>query len=149
MQNGTRYPVFELKDVDGRTVSSSDLAQRWFLLYWYPMAETPGCIAQATSLRNQIRAFDTLDCVVIGASFDLPEVNAAFKSKHQLPFRVLSDATRELALAVGAVDDSEAATPKRIAHLVTPGGIVARRYVVESPGMFAEDVLDDLEALAG
>ncbi len=39
---GTSAPDFTLSDQDGNDVSLSDLRGHWVLLWWYPMADTPG-----------------------------------------------------------------------------------------------------------
>jgi peroxiredoxin Q/BCP len=39
---GSPAPEFTLPDQDGNPVSLSDLRGRWVLLWWYPMADTPG-----------------------------------------------------------------------------------------------------------
>jgi len=136
-----------LPDQDGEKVSSGDLLGAWYLLYWYPMADTPGCTVQAEGLAAQIEAFDELGCEVLGASFDSPEANRNFRSKYRLPFRLLSDLDKSVARSFGAVGDSADAFASRIAHLVDPAGRVVRRYDVEVPEFFAELVLDDLEAV--
>jgi peroxiredoxin Q/BCP len=42
LQPGTGAPDFTLPDQDGNPVMLSDLRGRWVLLWWYPMADTPG-----------------------------------------------------------------------------------------------------------
>ncbi len=42
LQPGTEAPDFTLPDQDGNPVTLSDLRGRWVLLWWYPMADTPG-----------------------------------------------------------------------------------------------------------
>ncbi|CCM64854.1 MULTISPECIES: peroxiredoxin [Candidatus Microthrix] len=140
------FPEFRLIGHHGKEVTSDYKHGSWYLIYWYPKADTPGCTAQAQGLRDQIEAFEELDCVVLGVSFDLPEDNAAFASKYKLPFTLLSDPKGVLAHRVGAFD-AELGAPSRIAHLVDSSGRVRRAYVVEAPGYFAEMVLDDLEAM--
>jgi peroxiredoxin Q/BCP len=142
-------PSFALIDHAERMVASDDFAGRWYLLYWYPKADTPGCTAQAIGLRDQHDAFEALDCTVLGASFDEPADNAAFRAKFGLPFRLLSDRERGVARRVGAADDDGATHAQRIAHLVRPDGKIERSYLVEDPEFFAEQVLDDLEAAQG
>jgi thioredoxin-dependent peroxiredoxin len=39
---GDHAPDFTLPDQDGNQVRLSDLRGRWVLLWWYPMADTPG-----------------------------------------------------------------------------------------------------------
>lgn len=143
---GESYPPFTLRDQDTATVGSSDVAGSWFLLYWYPKADTPGCTAQAEGLRDQYETFQELGCQVYGASFDPPEVNAAFRLRYDIPFRLLTDETHELAVRLGAATET-ASVPQRIAHLVDPSGTVIRRYEVDDPAFFAEHALDDLESI--
>jgi peroxiredoxin Q/BCP len=42
LAEGTTAPEFELPDQDGQSVSLSSLRGQWVLLWWYPMADTPG-----------------------------------------------------------------------------------------------------------
>jgi len=42
LQPGTEAPDFRLPDQGGNPVRLSDLRGRWVLLWWYPMADTPG-----------------------------------------------------------------------------------------------------------
>jgi len=146
IEPGTPLPPFALSDHEGSVVSTDALRGSWYLLYWYPKADTPGCTAQAIGLRDQQDAFDHHGCVILGASFDEATANAAFRERYSLTFRLLSDLDHSAAIAQGAAD-AATAHPRRIAHLVDPEGTVARNYDVEDPEFFAELVLDDLEQL--
>jgi thioredoxin-dependent peroxiredoxin len=42
LQPGTEAPDFTRPDQDGNPVTLSDLRGQWVLLWWYPMADTPG-----------------------------------------------------------------------------------------------------------
>jgi len=42
LTEGTVAPDFTVPDQDGVPVSLSDERGRWVLLWWYPMADTPG-----------------------------------------------------------------------------------------------------------
>lgn len=42
LQPGTPAPDFTVKDQDGNDVTLSQLRGKWVLLWWYPMADTPG-----------------------------------------------------------------------------------------------------------
>ncbi len=132
-----------LDDHDGRPVRPA-ATDGWLLFYWYPKADTPGCVAQAESIRDQWEAFGELGCAVYGASFDRPEANRAFRDKYRIPFPLLSDVdgTAAVELGVAAPGDSYA---QRIAFLVDPTGAIVRRYEVADPTRFADHVLDDLE----
>ncbi len=42
LEPGTEAPDFTRPDQDDNPVTLSDLRGRWVLLWWYPMADTPG-----------------------------------------------------------------------------------------------------------
>jgi peroxiredoxin Q/BCP len=42
LEPGTPAPDFTVLDQDGNPVTLADLRGRWVLLWWYPMADTPG-----------------------------------------------------------------------------------------------------------
>lgn len=144
---GSQAPSFTLRNHVGGDVSLDNVAPMSVLLYWYPKADTPGCTAQAQGLRDQREAFEQLGCTVLGASFDPVEDLAAFHSKYQLNFDLLSDPSRQVGRLYGvAGEDGGGEYASRVAFLIDHQGIVVRRYEVETPEMFAEQVLDDLEA---
>lgn len=147
IDTGQPAPAFTLPDQDGTATTLEGLRGRWVLLYWYPKADTPGCTAQAQGLRDQHEAFLELGCTVLGASFDPQEDLLAFRAKYDLTFDLLSDPDRRAGRAYGvAGDDGTGHYAARTAFLIDPDGVVQRRYQVETPEMFADEVLDDLEA---
>lgn len=138
-------PSFILVDHEERPLRSTELAGQWYLLYWYPKADTPGCTVQAEGLRDQHAVFQELGCVVLGASFDEPEANRLFQQKYRLPFRLLSDVDRSVAQALDVCLGGDLSYAPRIAYLVNPAGLIMMSYLVDDPEFFAERVLDDLE----
>lgn len=134
---------FDLPDHNGESVRLPAMGT-WTLLYWYPKANTPGCVAQAEGIRDNYEAFERAGCTVYGASFDPPGNNRAFRAKYRLPFSLLSDQGGEVARRQGAAGDGDRVA-KRVAMLVDPDGTVVTRYAVDDPTLFAEMVLDDLE----
>ena len=42
LAEGTAAPDFSLSDQAGQPVSLSSVRGHWVLLWWYPMADTPG-----------------------------------------------------------------------------------------------------------
>jgi peroxiredoxin Q/BCP len=42
LAEGTTAPDFTLPDQDGNQVRLSDQRGHWVLVWWYPMADTPG-----------------------------------------------------------------------------------------------------------
>ena len=98
---GDPAPDFEMTADDGSVVSLASLAGRRFVLYFYPKDDTPGCTAQACSLRDEFAAFRTASVEVFGVSPDSVRSHVKFREKFALPFRLLSDEGHRVAEAYG------------------------------------------------
>jgi peroxiredoxin Q/BCP len=140
---GAMVPRFELRDQDGRTVDSEGLAGKRYLLWFYPKAMTPGCTIEAKSLRDNYAVLEKAGVVVIGVSFDEPAANKQFVEAESLPFRLLSDTERKLAVAVGAAESADAKVARRISYLVGADGKVVKAYDNVDPNVHAGQVLAD------
>ena len=99
---GDRAPDFTATAHDGRQVALKDFRGKKVLLYFYPRADTPGCTTEGIGFRDRIGDFGELGTVILGASFDTPERNAAFAKKFSFPFLLLSDTDKSLAIKYGA-----------------------------------------------
>ena len=88
-------------DADGREVKASDFADKPLIIYFYPKDNTPGCTAEACSLRDGFEELRALGYVVIGISKDSPKSHVKFAEKHSLPFILLSDESTEVNQAFG------------------------------------------------
>jgi peroxiredoxin Q/BCP len=98
---GDQAPDFSLLGQNYQRVSLSDFEGRKLLLYFYPKAETPGCIRQAISIRDAAEELRNAGVAFVGISPDSPEVQKAFDEKHSLGFPLLSDPDHEVADAYG------------------------------------------------
>lgn len=141
---GEAFPAWQLSDQTGKPVSSSQLAGKTYLIWFYPKAMTPGCTAEGQALRDQFAAFQAKGVEILGVSFDEPAKNAEFCAAEAFPFRLLSDRDKTLALAVGAADSKEQPVAKRISYLVGPDGKVLRAYDTVTPASHAGQVLQDI-----
>ncbi len=98
---GDEAPKFTLSADDGSEVSSDGLAGTRYVLYFYPKDDTPGCTAQACSLRDGwSRVIDT-GVTLFGVSPDSVRSHAKFHDKFALPYQLLADEGHRLAEAYG------------------------------------------------
>ncbi|MEI2422688.1 peroxiredoxin, partial [Arthrospira platensis SPKY2] len=88
---GTKAPAFTAKDTNGNTVSLSDFAGKTVVLYFYPKDDTPGCIKEAQSFRDNYENYQSRDMVVLGVSTDDEASHKLFTEKYGLPFQLLAD----------------------------------------------------------
>ena len=86
METGEKIPEVLGYDADGREVKASDFADKPLIIYFYPKDNTPGCTAEACSLRDGFEELRALGYVVIGISKDSPKSHVKFAEKHSLPF---------------------------------------------------------------
>ena len=95
---GNMAPAFTLRDQDGNKVSLKDFkGKQNVVLYFYPKAMTPGCTTQACGIRDNKKAFEQRDTVVLGVSPDAVERLPRFIEKQSLNFTLLSDEDHAIA----------------------------------------------------
>lgn len=142
---GDEAPKVAALNQDGVEVDLAALyAKGPVLVYFYPKADTPGCTAQACSLRDAFPDFTGGGVEIIGVSGDSVEGQKKFAEKHKLPFTLLSDPDSVVAKAFGV--PTLMGIPKRQSFLVNDGKIA---WIVESAktGEHAAEVRAALEAL--
>jgi thioredoxin-dependent peroxiredoxin len=93
----------------------------WFTLY--PKAMSPGCTAQACSLRDSYTELQQKGVKIFGISLDTIESQKEFQEKDHLPFELLSDKDKRVTSAFGVplIQDSRAT---RQAYLFKDGKLV-------------------------
>lgn len=99
---GDKAPEFKLEDQDGKAHSLAELKGKTTLIYFYPKDETPGCTAQACSLRDNFEELQSAGLDVIGVSKDDVSSHSKFKQHHKLPFDILADPEHKMIEAYGA-----------------------------------------------
>jgi len=128
LEKGQQAPDFAVQDDAGTTQRLADYKGRMVLVWFYPKADTPGCTAEGCGLRDQIAEFEKRNVAVLGVSVDAPADNAAFKEKYELPFPLLCDTDRAMAIAYGAAENAEAKYARRIAVLIDGEGKVVKYW---------------------
>jgi peroxiredoxin Q/BCP len=125
---GDEAPRVTARDQNGETVELSEFyAQGPTLVYFYPKADTPGCTAQACSLRDAFPDFTAQGVQVIGVSADTVEAQKKFAEKYNLPFVLLADADGAVAQAFGV--PTAMGYAKRQSFIVKDGKIA---WIVQS-----------------
>ena len=100
-QPGQLAPDFELPADNGETIRLAALRGQTVVLFFYPKADTPGCIKEVCSFRDSYTDFQAQNTVVLGLSPDEVKDEAHFKQKFNLPYPLLADSDHAVAEAYG------------------------------------------------
>ena len=142
---GAPAPALTLPDQDGQPFDlAAAYAKGMVLVYFYPKANTPGCTAQACSLRDDMANLGSLGLQVVGVSRDTPEAQKRFQEQHSLPFTLLADEKGDLAKAFGV--GSVLGFSNRSSFLVKDGKIAWLTPSAKTSG-HAEEVQTALKTL--
>jgi thioredoxin-dependent peroxiredoxin len=93
---GSKAPMFEGIDQEGRTVKLTDFAGKKIVLYFYPKDDTPGCTAEACNLRDNYESFLKQGFAVVGVSPDSEKSHKKFAGKFSLPFPLIADTSLKI-----------------------------------------------------
>ena len=99
---GDPIPAVTSADQDGKTINLAEVAASGYtVVYFYPKAMTPGCTAQACSLRDAYTDLQSKGVKVFGVSLDTVDTQKKFQQKERLPFELLSDQQKQVTAAFG------------------------------------------------
>ncbi|MDO9153975.1 MAG: thioredoxin-dependent thiol peroxidase [Paludibacter sp.] len=101
LQIGDKAPAILGVNQDGKALKLSDFTGEKIVLYFYPKDQTPGCTAQACSLRDGYDDLRKAGYQVIGVSVDSEASHQKFIAKQNLPFQLIADVDKKLSEAFG------------------------------------------------
>ena len=91
MVTGDKIPEALGLNTEGREIKAADFAGKPLIIYFYPKDNTPGCTAEACSIRDGYGELKALGYEIIGISKDSVASHVKFADKYSLPFILLSD----------------------------------------------------------
>jgi len=126
VREGMKAPAFEARDQHEALVRLADFqGKSAVVLYFYPKDDTPGCTAEACSLRDGFKAIQAAGAVILGVSADTTQSHKAFAERFHLPFSILADPDRRIIETYG-VKMPLLGMAKRITVLIDRQGIVRK-----------------------
>jgi peroxiredoxin Q/BCP len=128
---GSAAPDFELPADDGQIVRLNDYRGQRVVLYFYPKDMTSGCTTQACGFRDNYPAITERNAVVLGISPDGVKSHVQFKSKYDLPFRLLADEDHQVAERYGVWGEKNN-------YGKTYFGIIRSHFVIDEQGRIAD-----------
>lgn len=144
-----KAPSFTLKDDKGVAHSLKDYAGKWVVVYFYPADDTPGCTAEACSLRDSRDTLAEMDAEIIGISRDEPNSHEKFKAKYSLNFTLLTDSEAKVINKYGAWGKKMFGREGilRKTFIIDPKGQVVKVYGRVTPMGHGEAVVTELKTL--
>ena len=149
LKAGDPAPGFEGVTTDGTPVSLKDFRGRKLVMYFYPMDDTPGCTAQACSLRDHNAEIAAAGAAILGVSTQGEASHRKFTAKHGLNFPLLADKGGVVGRAYGTLGGAGLLSAAkalvgmadRVTFIIDENGRIA--HVIDRPDVahHAEEVL--------
>ena len=89
-------PEFEAKATPDQTITTSGLAGKNVVIYFYPKDNTPGCTTEGQDFRDAYEEFQAHNTIVLGVSKDSLRTHQNFITKHSFPFELITDPEENL-----------------------------------------------------
>lgn len=131
MNVGEKAPEILGLNEKGEQILLSDYKGKKIVLYFYPKDNTPGCTAEACSLRDNYDALRSAGYEVIGVSVDSAASHQKFIAKHELPFTLIADTDKKLVEMMGVWGEKSMCGRKymgtfRTTFIINEEGIIER-----------------------
>jgi len=137
---GEKAPAINSIDENGEVITLEQFKGKKVVLYFYPKDMTPGCTMQSCNLRDNYQTLLDNGYVVLGCSADSPERHQKFIEKHDLPFSLISDESKEVLNTYGVWG-----TKKFMGR--TYDGIHRTTFVIDENGII-EDIITKVKTKA-
>src|SRR5450631_2232035 len=148
-----KAPDFKLPDQNGEEVSLKAFRGKYVVLFFYPRADTLGCIREACEFRDSYRKMHNTGAVLLGISPDTPKAQKKFEEKFSLPFTLLGDADKKACNAYEVIKEKNMYGKKvmgvaRTTFIIGPDGKIKHIFHKVKPEGHAEEVLAYLKTVA-
>ena len=125
---GDKAPELLGIDEQGNEIRLSDFKGKRLVVYFYPKDSTPGCTAEACSLRDGMDELASAGYAVVGISADSTASHIRFKEKQQLNFPLVTDTERKTIEAFGVWAEKKMAGRAYM-------GIVRTTFIIDGNGV--------------
>ncbi len=120
---GATAPHFNLKDAQGKDFTEKSSSK--IILFFYPKDSTPGCTAEACSLRDGYSELQALGFEVFGVGGGTASSHIRFADKNTLSFPLLLDEDNSVGTLYGAYGEKKFMGK-------TYMGIIRKTFIIEN-----------------
>ncbi|HMO37956.1 MAG TPA: thioredoxin-dependent thiol peroxidase [Saprospiraceae bacterium] len=128
LKEGDQAPNFQGINDQGEPVSLADFSGKKLILFFYPKADTPGCTAEACSLRDAYDDLRARGFELLGVSPDTAKKQGNFRKKYNFPFPLLADTEQAVLQAYGAWGEKQM-------YGKTYMGVLRTTFVINEAGL--------------
>ena len=152
LEIGSIVPAFEIKNQEGRAVSSESLKGKWTILYFYPKDNTPGCSTEAIEFSYYKKDMEDVGVKIIGVSRDSIESHKKFIEKKSLTIKLLSSEESDMTEKYGVWQlkknyGKEYMGIVRTTYIISPDLKIAEVYKKVKVNGHAEKVVNRVKEL--
>ncbi len=152
LNEGEKVPSFKAVDQFGKTISTTDLKGKPYLIYFYPQDDTPTCTEQACNLRDNFAELKKAGLTVIGISPDNADSHEKFSSKFKLPFSIIADPKHQIIKKFGVWGEKQMFGNKymglhRTSFLIDGKSIIRKIFLKPRSKQHSQEVLKAFDTL--
>lgn len=124
---GDKAPDFNLLDQYGKNISLSSFLGNELAIFFYPKDNTPTCTTEVCNLRDYYADLKNEGIEVVGISPDSVKSHLNFATKHNLPYTLLSDENKNIAVKYGVWGEKQLYGRKYM-------GIIRTTFLIDAEG---------------
>lgn len=125
-------PDIALPATNGNIIKLSELKGNNIVLYFYPKDCTSGCTREGQDFRDHFKKFRSLNTVILGVSRDTLKLHDKFKTEHNFPFELLSDAEEKACKLYDVIKD-------KIMYGKKVRGIERSTFLIDKTGILRQE----------
>lgn len=133
LQIGDKIPEILGIDQNGQALTAKQFHGKKLALYFYPKDNTPGCTAQACSLRDGYNELRKAGYEIVGVSVDSETSHRKFIDKFSLPFPLITDKDKKLVETFGVWQEKSMMGKKFM-------GTVRTTFLIDQQGIIRDKI---------
>jgi thioredoxin-dependent peroxiredoxin len=137
LKEGSKAPLFEGIDQNGKSVKLADFTGKKVILYFYPKDDTPGCTAEACNLRDNYAELLNQGFAVVGVSPDSEKSHKGFAGKYSLPFPLIADSSKKILNDYGVWGEKKM-------YGKTYMGVIRTTFIIDEKGII-EKIIEKVD----
>ena len=147
---GDQAPDFQGLNEKGEQINLRDFSGKKLVLFFYPKDNTPGCTAEACSLRDSYQELRDKNFELLGISVDDAKKHNKFIAKYALPFPLIADTEHIMVNAYGVWGEKKFMGKvydgiHRKTFVIDENGVIERVFEKVNTSDHAEQILESYQ----